>query len=161
MSALNACLKVANIAEASGVPYVENVAKVAVVVFKLLEVRLAIVSGMTVIADSVPYSKRERTRRVPRNSVRVLQTRLSSSTLSSVCKENGELHVISIFAGRWKGELPFSLAVFLQQLNNGLVIGILKAWRKISRMLHSSTVASKASSVSTISEMPFRLTGGA
>ncbi|PBK65333.1 hypothetical protein ARMSODRAFT_1006694 [Armillaria solidipes] len=37
MPALNACLKVANIAEASGVPYVENVAKVAVVVFKLLE----------------------------------------------------------------------------------------------------------------------------
>ncbi|KAK0464098.1 hypothetical protein IW261DRAFT_1613572 [Armillaria novae-zelandiae] len=37
MSALNVCLKVANIAEASGVPYVENVAKVAVVVFKLLE----------------------------------------------------------------------------------------------------------------------------
>ncbi|KAK0218502.1 hypothetical protein EDD85DRAFT_355507 [Armillaria nabsnona] len=37
MSALNACLKVANIAEASGVPYVENVAKVAVLVFKLLE----------------------------------------------------------------------------------------------------------------------------
>ena len=40
MSALNACLKVANIAEASGVPYVQNVAKVAAAVFKLLEVRL-------------------------------------------------------------------------------------------------------------------------
>ncbi|PBK64288.1 hypothetical protein ARMSODRAFT_1054493 [Armillaria solidipes] len=37
--ALNACLKVAEIAEASGVPYVENVAKVAVVVFKLLETK--------------------------------------------------------------------------------------------------------------------------
>ncbi|PBK65348.1 hypothetical protein ARMSODRAFT_1087487 [Armillaria solidipes] len=37
MSTLNACLKVANIAEASGVPYVENVAKVAVHVFELLE----------------------------------------------------------------------------------------------------------------------------
>ncbi|KAK0234338.1 hypothetical protein IW262DRAFT_146280 [Armillaria fumosa] len=37
MSALNACLKVANIAEASGIPYVQNVAKVAVVVFKLFE----------------------------------------------------------------------------------------------------------------------------
>ncbi|PBK84446.1 hypothetical protein ARMGADRAFT_1088461 [Armillaria gallica] len=37
MSALNACLKVANIAEASGVPYVQNVAKVAAAVFKLLE----------------------------------------------------------------------------------------------------------------------------
>ncbi|KAK0450472.1 uncharacterized protein EV420DRAFT_1646386 [Desarmillaria tabescens] len=37
MPALNACLKVANIAEASGVPYVENVAKVAVSVFELLE----------------------------------------------------------------------------------------------------------------------------
>ncbi|KAK0479495.1 hypothetical protein IW261DRAFT_1477733, partial [Armillaria novae-zelandiae] len=37
MSALNVCLKVANIAEASGVPYLENVAKVAVVVFELLE----------------------------------------------------------------------------------------------------------------------------
>ncbi|KAK0436264.1 hypothetical protein EV421DRAFT_1132593 [Armillaria borealis] len=37
MPALNACLKVANIAEASGVPYVQNVAKVAAGVFKLLE----------------------------------------------------------------------------------------------------------------------------
>ncbi|KAK0450469.1 uncharacterized protein EV420DRAFT_736737 [Desarmillaria tabescens] len=37
MPALNACLKVANIAEASGVPYVQNVAKVAVTVFELLE----------------------------------------------------------------------------------------------------------------------------
>ncbi|KAK0218484.1 hypothetical protein EDD85DRAFT_1029196 [Armillaria nabsnona] len=37
MSPLNACLKVANIAEASGVPYVENVAKVALVALKLLE----------------------------------------------------------------------------------------------------------------------------
>ncbi|KAK0430024.1 hypothetical protein EV421DRAFT_2042137 [Armillaria borealis] len=88
MSVLNACLKVANIAEASGVPsYVENVAKVAVVVFKLLDIRLHSIR------------KRERTRRVPRNSVRVLQTQLSSSTPSSVCKENGELRVISIFAG--------------------------------------------------------------
>ncbi|SJL02817.1 uncharacterized protein ARMOST_06155 [Armillaria ostoyae] len=37
MSALNACLKVAQIAEASSVPYLENVAKVAVVIFELLE----------------------------------------------------------------------------------------------------------------------------
>ncbi|KAK0185341.1 hypothetical protein F5146DRAFT_1228254 [Armillaria mellea] len=37
MSALNASLKVAKIAEASGVPYVENVVKIAAVVFKLLE----------------------------------------------------------------------------------------------------------------------------
>ncbi|KAK0450486.1 uncharacterized protein EV420DRAFT_1766592 [Desarmillaria tabescens] len=37
MPALNACLKVANIAEASGVPYVENVAKVAASTLKLLE----------------------------------------------------------------------------------------------------------------------------
>ncbi|KAK0207294.1 hypothetical protein IW262DRAFT_1302889 [Armillaria fumosa] len=37
MSPLNACLKVANIAEASSVPYLENVAKVAVVVFELLK----------------------------------------------------------------------------------------------------------------------------
>ncbi|PBK84442.1 hypothetical protein ARMGADRAFT_1170063 [Armillaria gallica] len=36
-AALNACLKVANIAEASGVPYVENMANVALVVLKLLE----------------------------------------------------------------------------------------------------------------------------
>ncbi|KAK0491740.1 hypothetical protein EDD18DRAFT_1109490 [Armillaria luteobubalina] len=37
MSALNACLKVAKIAEASGAPYLENVANVAVVVFELLK----------------------------------------------------------------------------------------------------------------------------
>ncbi|KAK0479808.1 hypothetical protein EDD18DRAFT_1113742 [Armillaria luteobubalina] len=37
MSPLNACLKVAKIAEASGAPYLENVAKVAVVVFELLK----------------------------------------------------------------------------------------------------------------------------
>ncbi|KAK0450489.1 uncharacterized protein EV420DRAFT_1562051 [Desarmillaria tabescens] len=37
MPALNACLKVASIAEASGVPYVEKVAKVAVFIFELLE----------------------------------------------------------------------------------------------------------------------------
>ncbi|KAK0185343.1 hypothetical protein F5146DRAFT_1228255 [Armillaria mellea] len=37
MPALNACLKVAKIAEASGAPYLENVAKVAVVVFELLK----------------------------------------------------------------------------------------------------------------------------
>ncbi|KAK0207296.1 hypothetical protein IW262DRAFT_665448 [Armillaria fumosa] len=37
MPALNICLKVADIAEASGAPYLENVAKVAVVIFKLLE----------------------------------------------------------------------------------------------------------------------------
>ncbi|KAK0479497.1 hypothetical protein IW261DRAFT_1564140 [Armillaria novae-zelandiae] len=36
MPALNACLKVADIAEVSGVPYVENVAKVAVVIFEFL-----------------------------------------------------------------------------------------------------------------------------
>ncbi len=39
MPALNVCLQVANIAEASGVPYVEKLAKVAVAVFELLEVR--------------------------------------------------------------------------------------------------------------------------
>ncbi|PBK84449.1 hypothetical protein ARMGADRAFT_1088463 [Armillaria gallica] len=39
MSALNACLKVAKIAEVSSVPYLENVAKVAVVIFELLEQR--------------------------------------------------------------------------------------------------------------------------
>ncbi|KAK0491741.1 hypothetical protein EDD18DRAFT_1186132 [Armillaria luteobubalina] len=37
MSALNACLKVSQIAEASSVPYLENVAKVAVVIFELLK----------------------------------------------------------------------------------------------------------------------------
>ncbi|PBK84417.1 hypothetical protein ARMGADRAFT_1018540 [Armillaria gallica] len=37
MPALNVCLQVANIAEASGVPYVEKLAKVAVAVFELLE----------------------------------------------------------------------------------------------------------------------------
>ncbi|KAK0479506.1 hypothetical protein IW261DRAFT_1593530 [Armillaria novae-zelandiae] len=37
MSTLSACLKVARIAEASSVPYLENVAKVAVVIFELLE----------------------------------------------------------------------------------------------------------------------------
>ncbi|PBK65341.1 hypothetical protein ARMSODRAFT_1022450 [Armillaria solidipes] len=37
MPALNVFLKVAEIAEASGVPYLENVAKVAVVIFELLE----------------------------------------------------------------------------------------------------------------------------
>ncbi|KAK0218494.1 hypothetical protein EDD85DRAFT_866782 [Armillaria nabsnona] len=37
MSALNVFLKVAEIAEASSVPYLENVAKVAVVIFELLE----------------------------------------------------------------------------------------------------------------------------
>ncbi|KAK0491736.1 hypothetical protein EDD18DRAFT_1334595 [Armillaria luteobubalina] len=37
MSPLNACLKVAKIAEASSAPYLENVAKVAVVVFELLK----------------------------------------------------------------------------------------------------------------------------
>ncbi|KAK0464100.1 hypothetical protein IW261DRAFT_133880 [Armillaria novae-zelandiae] len=36
MPALNACLKVADIAEVSGVPYLENVAKIAVVMFELL-----------------------------------------------------------------------------------------------------------------------------
>ncbi|KAK0491743.1 hypothetical protein EDD18DRAFT_1358517 [Armillaria luteobubalina] len=37
MSPLNVCLKVAKIAEASGAPYLKNVAKVAVVVFELLK----------------------------------------------------------------------------------------------------------------------------
>ncbi len=41
MTALNACLTVARLAEAAGdsVPYLENVAKIAVLVFELLEVR--------------------------------------------------------------------------------------------------------------------------
>ncbi|KAK0185321.1 hypothetical protein F5146DRAFT_1072392 [Armillaria mellea] len=37
MPALNICLQVANIAEASGVPYLEKLAKIAVTVFELLE----------------------------------------------------------------------------------------------------------------------------
>ncbi|KAK0450470.1 uncharacterized protein EV420DRAFT_1561967 [Desarmillaria tabescens] len=37
MSALNASLQVANIVEASGIPYVENLAKLAVAVIELLE----------------------------------------------------------------------------------------------------------------------------
>ncbi|KAK0436254.1 hypothetical protein EV421DRAFT_1739707 [Armillaria borealis] len=37
MPALNVCLQVANIAEASGVPYLEKLAKIAVAVFELLE----------------------------------------------------------------------------------------------------------------------------
>ncbi len=40
MPALNASLKVARIAEASGVPYLEKLAKVAVAVLELLEVRI-------------------------------------------------------------------------------------------------------------------------
>ncbi|SJL02830.1 uncharacterized protein ARMOST_06168 [Armillaria ostoyae] len=39
MPALNVCLQVANIAEASGVPYLEKLAKVAVTVLELLEKR--------------------------------------------------------------------------------------------------------------------------
>ncbi|PBK65332.1 hypothetical protein ARMSODRAFT_978432 [Armillaria solidipes] len=37
MPALNVCLQVANIAEASGIPYLEKLAKVALTVFELLE----------------------------------------------------------------------------------------------------------------------------
>ncbi len=99
---------------------------------------------MNVVANSLSYSKMERTRRMPKSSVRASQTRLSSSTPSFVCKESRKRHVISIFVGRWKGELLFLFALFLQQLLNGLVIGIFKGWRKISKILSSSTVALEA-----------------
>ncbi len=48
MTALNACLTVARLAEAAGdsVPYLENVAKIAVLVFELLEVRFNIFGCM-------------------------------------------------------------------------------------------------------------------
>lgn len=39
MPAPKACIEVPKITEASGVPYIENVAKVPLVIFKLLEVR--------------------------------------------------------------------------------------------------------------------------
>ncbi len=52
MSALNVFLEVAEIAEASSVPYLENVAKVVVVIFELLEVCLIVLDHMDVVAYS-------------------------------------------------------------------------------------------------------------
>ncbi len=60
MPALTACLQVARLAEAAGdsVPYLESVAKVAILVFKLLNVRFIILRRTDVVADFVLYSKR-------------------------------------------------------------------------------------------------------
>ncbi len=60
MSALSACLTVARLAQAAGdsVPYLENVAKVVILVFKLLEVRFNILGFMDVVAYAF-YSKRK------------------------------------------------------------------------------------------------------
>ncbi len=54
MSALNACLQVSRLAEAAGdsVPFLESVAKIAVLVFKLLDVRLILLHCMHVLTDS-------------------------------------------------------------------------------------------------------------
>lgn len=130
MSALNAYLKVAKIAEASSVPYLENVAKVAVVIFELLEVCVIDLDHMGVVAYSAFYSKEERTRRMPKSSVRASQTQSSLSIPSFVCKESGELPILWGFAGKWKGGLTFSSAILPEQLFNGLFTGISKAWRK-------------------------------
>ncbi len=80
MPALNACLQVARLTEAAAdsVPYLESVAKVAVLVFRLLDVRFTILRRTDVVADSAFYSKRRRTRKVLRSSVKVSQTRSSS-----------------------------------------------------------------------------------
>ncbi|KAK0185326.1 hypothetical protein F5146DRAFT_1125279 [Armillaria mellea] len=53
MPALNACLQVARLAEAAGdsVPYLESVAKVAVLVFKLLDARIILLHSTNVGAD--------------------------------------------------------------------------------------------------------------
>ncbi len=92
MTSLDACLQVARLAEPTGdsVPYLESVAKVAVLVFKLLDVRSTILRHTNVVSDSAFYSKRRRARKVPRSSVRVSQTRSWSSRPSFVCKEKGE-----------------------------------------------------------------------
>ncbi|PBK84444.1 hypothetical protein ARMGADRAFT_1088460 [Armillaria gallica] len=76
MSALNACLQVARLAEAAAdsVPYLESMAKVAVLVFRLLDVRFTILRRTDVVADSAFYSKRRRTRKVPRNSESIANT---------------------------------------------------------------------------------------
>lgn len=92
MTALNACLTVARLAEAAGdsVPYLENVAKIAVLVFELLEVRFNIFGCMDFVAY-VLHSKKERIRRMQRRSVRASRTRSLSLIPSFACKESMEL----------------------------------------------------------------------
>ncbi|KAK0436252.1 hypothetical protein EV421DRAFT_1132044 [Armillaria borealis] len=82
MLARNSRLKIADVVEVSGVPYIENVSSVAVLVL-LVE-------------------SRGRIKRMYRSSVRESQTRFLSSTVSFLCKGNGELCIVWIFVEKWK-----------------------------------------------------------
>ncbi len=129
MSTLNACLKVANIAKASGVLYVENVAKVALFVSKLLEVHLVIVCGTNVVADSVFYSKGEGIRRVRRSSESNADTIVVIDTLVRMQGEQEILCYIEICR-----EMESCEAFFIYcRCSTGtqrLFTGIVKAWRR-------------------------------
>ncbi len=59
MPGLNACLQVASLAEASGIPYIEKLAKVVVVVMELLEVRIPVCLLASTFDSSVRIAKRK------------------------------------------------------------------------------------------------------
>ncbi len=107
MPALNVCRQVANIAEASGVPYLEKLAKVAVAVFELLEVRTLSPSYDFFLLPWAACRKGEKTRKMQRSSLRALRTQSSLSIPSSACIESVLVDISRTSAVQWQSESRF------------------------------------------------------
>ncbi|PBK65343.1 hypothetical protein ARMSODRAFT_978444 [Armillaria solidipes] len=81
MPALTASLKVARIAEASGVPYLEKLAKVAVVVFELLEKKGKNKEAVKELCESIANTI------VVVNSLVIMQERKGETYFNDICVE--------------------------------------------------------------------------
>ncbi|KAK0429837.1 hypothetical protein EV421DRAFT_1863806 [Armillaria borealis] len=84
MPSLNACLKVANLAEASGIPYIEKLAKIVVVVMELLEQRGKNKKDVKALCESIANTV------VVVNTVVSMYEEVGAAYFTSICEEMEE-----------------------------------------------------------------------
>ncbi|PBK65350.1 hypothetical protein ARMSODRAFT_1022458 [Armillaria solidipes] len=84
MPSLNACLQVASLAEASGIPYIEKLAKVVVVVMELLEQRGKNKKDVKALCESIANTV------VVVNTVVSMHEEVGAAYFMSICEEMEE-----------------------------------------------------------------------
>ncbi len=105
MCPFSSCILIAKLAEATGVPYLENLAKAAIAVIELLEVCMPVPVSPADTHPALLHRKSNLTKTESRNLLRALSTQSTSSRVIMLRagKERKELNIWQTSAGRWSG----------------------------------------------------------